>query len=135
MVATVMPRVWEHVIPAGERLVGNQKAFALVPLGDQFKQNAGFRLVLSRVRQVVENDEIETIARRGSNQYRRRAVMVGIAPHFCDALKLLNVAWARAHGVTTFLFGDDKVRDCFGRCGALGRVAYVFWSVVSLPAS
>ncbi len=42
--------VWEDVIPAGERLVGRyQKASPLIPFGDQFEQDARFRLILPDV--------------------------------------------------------------------------------------
>jgi hypothetical protein len=40
------------------------------------------------------------------NKYRRRVVKVGIDPHFSYAYMLLNVAWARAHGTSSFLFAD-----------------------------
>jgi hypothetical protein len=47
--------VREDVIPAGERLVGRyQKTSPLIPFGDQFEQDARFRLILPDVGQVVE---------------------------------------------------------------------------------
>jgi hypothetical protein len=54
--------VGEDVMPAREGLIGRyEKTFALVPLSDQFEQHAGFGLVLSHVRQIIQDDQIETI--------------------------------------------------------------------------
>ena len=50
---------------------------------------------------IAERDEEQ-------NTYRRRVVKVGIDPHFSYAWMLLNVAFARAHGVTMFLFGEAE---------------------------
>jgi hypothetical protein len=41
------------------------------------------------------------------HKYKRKVVKVGIDPHFSYAYMLLNVAWARAHGTTAFLFPDE----------------------------
>ena len=54
----------------------------------------------TRTALIAEKDEEQ-------NKYRRRVVKVGIDPHFSYAYMLLNVAWARAHGTTSFLFMDD----------------------------
>lgn len=48
---------------------------------------------------VAEKDE-ET------NQYRRSVKKVGIDPHFSYANMLCDVAWARAHGTSTFILPD-----------------------------
>jgi len=42
-------------------------------------------------------------------KYRRKVVKVGIDPHFSYAFMMLNVAWARAHGTTSFILPDTKV--------------------------
>ncbi len=55
---------------------------------------------LTRTALIAERDEEE-------NKYRRRVVKVGIDPHFSYAFMLLNVAWARAHGTSAFLFPDE----------------------------
>jgi hypothetical protein len=55
-------RVGEHVMPAREGLIGRyEKTFALAPLSDQFEQHAGFDLVLSHVRQIIQDDQIEAV--------------------------------------------------------------------------
>jgi hypothetical protein len=41
-----------------------EKTFTLIPLGDQFEQHTGFSLFLTRVRQVVQDDEIKPIKLR-----------------------------------------------------------------------
>jgi hypothetical protein len=41
------------------------------------------------------------------HKYKRKVIKVGIDPHFSYAYMLLYVAWARAHGTTTFLFPDE----------------------------
>lgn len=52
----------KHVIPSREGLVGrDQKAAALVSFGDQLEQDACFGLVLTGVRQVVEDDQVEAV--------------------------------------------------------------------------
>lgn len=48
---------------------------------------------------VVEKDEEE-------KKFKRRVVKVGIDPHTSYANMLCDVAWARAHGTTTFLLPD-----------------------------
>ncbi|MFM0165743.1 phage terminase large subunit family protein [Paraburkholderia sediminicola] len=53
----------------------------------------------TRTALIVEQDEEE-------KKFRRKVVKVGIDPHFSYAFMLLNVAWARAHGTTGFLFPD-----------------------------
>jgi hypothetical protein len=53
----------------------------------------------TRTALIAEKDEEQ-------NKYRRRVVKVGIDPHFSYAYMLLNVAWARAHGTTSFLLPD-----------------------------
>jgi len=54
--------IGKHVVPAREGLVGrDEKATALVPFGDQFEQHARFSLVLAGVRQVVQDDQVESI--------------------------------------------------------------------------
>lgn len=50
---------------------------------------------------IAEKDE-ET------NQFRRRVVKVGIDPHFSYANMLCDVAWARAHGTSTFIMPAEK---------------------------
>jgi len=55
----------------------------------------------TRTALVVEKDDEE-------KKYTRRVVKVGIDPHFSYAYMLLNVAWARAHGVTMFLFPEES---------------------------
>lgn len=55
---------------------------------------------------VAELDE-----KSGTNKYKRRVRKVGIDPHFSYANMLCDVAWARAHGTSTFIFpeGDKPV--------------------------
>ena len=53
-------------------------------------------LHFTRTALVAEKDEEE-------RKYRRKVVKVGIDPHFSYAYMLLNVAWARAHGTSTFI--------------------------------
>jgi hypothetical protein len=55
----------------------------------------------TRTALIAERDEEE-------KKFRRRVVKVGIDPHFSYAFMLLNVAWARAHGTSMFLFPDDR---------------------------
>jgi hypothetical protein len=55
----------------------------------------------TRTALVVEKDEEQ-------KKYSRKVVKVGIDPHFSYAYMLLNVAWARAHGVTMFLFPEES---------------------------
>jgi hypothetical protein len=57
-------------------------------------------LHLTRTALVAEQDEEE-------KKFRRRVVKVGIDPHFSYAFMLLNVAWARAHGTSTFIYPSD----------------------------
>ena len=45
------------------------------------------------------------------NTYRRKVVKVGIDPHFSYCLMMLNAAWARAHGTSTFLIPKGKPMD------------------------
>lgn len=49
---------------------------------------------------VAEKDEEQ-------KKYRRKVVKVGIDPHTSYANMLCDVAWARAHGTSTFIFPDD----------------------------
>jgi hypothetical protein len=42
------------------------------------------------------------------NKYRRRVVKVGLDPHFSYAFMMLNVAWARAHGTSSFIMPESK---------------------------
>lgn len=47
-----------------------------------------------------------------TNQYKRSVKKVGIDPHFSYANMLADVAWARAHGTSTFIFPEGKdVKD------------------------
>ena len=54
----------------------------------------------TRTALIVEMDDEE-------RKMRRKVVKIGIDPHFSYAYMLLNVAWARAFGGTTFLMPDD----------------------------
>lgn len=58
----------------------------------------------TRTALVVEMDDEE-------RKFRRKVVKVGIDPHFSYAFMLLNVAWARAHGVTSFILPTSKAED------------------------
>lgn len=58
----------------------------------------------TRTALIVEQDEEE-------KKFRRKVVKVGIDPHFSYAFMLMNVAWARAHGGTAFLFPDADEGD------------------------
>lgn len=53
---------------------------------------------------IAERDEEQ-------NKYRRRVVKIGIDPHFSYAWMLLNVAFARAHGGTMFLFNEETTKE------------------------
>lgn len=55
----------------------------------------------TRTALVAEKDEEE-------KKFKRRVVKVGIDPHTSYANMLCDVAWARAHGTTTFLLPDGK---------------------------
>jgi hypothetical protein len=58
----------------------------------------------TRTALIVEQDDEE-------KKFRRKVVKVGIDPHFSYAFMLMNVAWARAHGGTAFLFPDADEGD------------------------
>jgi len=58
----------------------------------------------TRTALIVEMDAEE-------RKMRRKVVKVGIDPHFSYAFMLMNVAWARAHGGTAFLFPDASDED------------------------
>lgn len=66
------------------------------------------RMPLLKDRVFVHFTRTALIAEKDEEQkkYRRKVVKVGIDPHFSYAYMLMNVAWARAHGTTMFLFGD-----------------------------
>ena len=52
----------EHVAPSGERAVGREgHAALLVALGDQLEKHAGHGLVLSDIRDVVEDEQVVTV--------------------------------------------------------------------------
>lgn len=53
----------------------------------------------TRTALIAEKDEEE-------KKYRRRVVKVGIDPHTSYANMLCDVAWARAHGTSTFILPD-----------------------------
>lgn len=55
---------------------------------------------------VAERDEDA-----GTNKYRRVVKKIGIDPHFSYANMLADVAWARAHGTSTFILPEPKVKD------------------------
>lgn len=57
----------------------------------------------TRTALVAEKDEEE-------KKFKRRVVKVGIDPHTSYANMLVDVAWARAHGTSTFLLPDGPVR-------------------------
>lgn len=44
----------------------------------------------------------------GTNRYRRTVKKIGIDPHFSYANMLADVAWARAHGTSTFLLPETS---------------------------
>lgn len=54
----------------------------------------------TRTALVAEKDEEE-------KKYKRKVVKVGIDPHFSYANMLCDVAWARAHGTSTFLLPES----------------------------
>lgn len=56
-------------------------------------------LHFTRTALIAEKDEEE-------KKYRRRVVKVGIDPHTSYANMLCDVAWARAHGTSTFILPD-----------------------------
>lgn len=58
----------------------------------------------TRTALIAEKDEEQ-------RKYRRKVVKVGIDPHFSYAYMLMNVAWARAHGTTMFLFADESSQE------------------------
>jgi hypothetical protein len=55
---------------------------------------------------VAERDEDA-----GTNKFKRSVKKIGIDPHFSYANMLADVAWARAHGTSTFLLPEVKVKD------------------------
>ena len=64
--------VREHLVPFAERLIaGDHQAFALVALGDELKQYAGFGLVFADVAEIVEDQAVEPVElgeRRGQDE-------------------------------------------------------------------
>lgn len=58
----------------------------------------------TRTALIAEKDEEE-------KKYRRRVVKVGIDPHTSYANMLCDVAWARAHGTSTFILPDVGAPD------------------------
>ena len=57
--------VREDLIPATEGLIGRDgDATVFVAPGDQFKENAGFGLILVGVGDVIENDQVELVELR-----------------------------------------------------------------------
>lgn len=51
------------------------------------------------------------------NKYKRKVIKVGIDPHFSYAFMLLNVAWSRAFGGTSFLFDETLDKDSLVEIG------------------
>lgn len=58
----------------------------------------------TRTALIAEKDEEQ-------KKYRRKVVKVGIDPHFSYAYMLMNVAWARAHGTSMFLFPEEDKKE------------------------
>ena len=54
--------VWEDLAPFAERLIGSdEEGSPLVPGADEFKEHAGFGLVLGDVGDVIEDQQIEFV--------------------------------------------------------------------------
>src|SRR3990170_4840463 len=93
-------RIGEHVVPAGERLVGrDEDAAPLVALGDQFEQHAGLGLVPSDIREVVKNEQVVAVQLcqcLGQLQALARGLKIRIvAPFSSQASPLANaMTWA-----------------------------------------
>lgn len=70
----------------------------------------------TRTALVAEKDEEE-------KKFKRRVVKVGIDPHTSYANMLCDVAWARAHGTSTFLLPDGPLNS--PKAGVSAQVAQV----------
>ena len=52
--------VREYLIPCAERLIGGDcYTFVFVSARNQLEQNAGFSLILMRIRDIIKDDQIE----------------------------------------------------------------------------
>lgn len=94
----------QEVIEGGVR----QRAQILPRMWHHFTKTA---LVAELVDEKGKSGEGDTGQKQksGTNKYRRRVKKVGIDPHFSYANMLCDVAWARAHGTSTFILPDgDK---------------------------
>lgn len=60
---------------------------------------------------VAERDSDAAGGGGGTNKYKRSVKKIGIDPHFSYANMLADVAWARAHGTTTFLMPETSVKS------------------------
>lgn len=82
---------------------------------------------------VAELDEKE-----GTNKYKRRVRKVGIDPHFSYANMLCDVAWARAHGTSSFILpqapGKAETVKQAEDMGMPGLPVKVVGMLQSLPA-
>ena len=58
------------------------------------------------VAEISKEDE-----KKGVKHYRRSVKKIGIDPHFSYANMLCDVAWARAHGTSTFIFPESGNQD------------------------
>lgn len=71
MAATVMA-AWKDVRPSGERLVcGDSDGVSFVSVSDELEQGTGLHLVLSDVRELIEDDEVvlvEFVEHRGETE-------------------------------------------------------------------
>lgn len=92
----------QEVIEGGVR----QRAQILPRMWHHFTKTA---LVAELVDEKSTGSENNTGQKSGTNKYRRRVKKIGIDPHFSYANMLCDVAWARAHGTSTFILPDDKV--------------------------
>jgi hypothetical protein len=69
-------------------------------------------------------------------KFRRKVVKVGIDPHFSYAFMLMNVAWSRSHGTSTFILPDapdETPREVAVRESMPGLPDHVISMVRDLP--
>ncbi|MFA5922579.1 MAG: phage terminase large subunit family protein [Methylococcaceae bacterium] len=94
-----------------------QQKICLFPDADgliQEIQDKGVKKLVSVLRERVFFHFTRTalIAAKDDEQhkYRRKVVKVGVDPHFAYCFMMLNVAWARAHGTSSFILPEPKTK-------------------------
>lgn len=110
-----------------------QEKKCLFPNPDELVQEVldkGVKKMVSSLRERVFHHFMHTalVAVKDSEQhkYRNKVVKVGIDPHFSYSYMLMNVAWARAYGTTTFILPmpDKEVPEMEQRMPGLPSTVY-----------